>query len=123
MTLLSLLPRVEPRMSHEPMHWCLNLKRSSACTNVSLLNLASVEPTDSSVTDSITDDSGLLALPSTSPLPPLLRQQGDGALNWSVVAEYLLNGVTQFLCSGANGKNSFAEIMLPLIHPQPVQGA
>lgn len=77
MTLLSLLPRVEPRMSHEPMHWCLNLKRSSACTNVSLLNLASVEPTDSSVTDSITDDSGLLALPSTSPIPPWAPEDPD----------------------------------------------
>ncbi|ELW47127.1 Testis-specific serine kinase substrate [Tupaia chinensis] len=54
---------VEPRMSHEPMHWCLNLKRSSACTNVSLLNLAAMEPTDSSGTDSTTEDSGPLALP------------------------------------------------------------
>ncbi|XP_045056233.2 testis-specific serine kinase substrate [Desmodus rotundus] len=68
---------MEPRMSHEPMHWCLNLKRSSACTNVSLLNLASVEPTDSSVTDSITDDSGLLALPSTSPIPPWAPEDPD----------------------------------------------
>ncbi|EPQ15997.1 Testis-specific serine kinase substrate [Myotis brandtii] len=61
---------VEPRMSHEPMHWCLNLKRSSACTNVSLLNLAAVEATDSSVTDSTTEDSGSLALPPPSPTPP-----------------------------------------------------
>ncbi|XP_014650795.1 PREDICTED: testis-specific serine kinase substrate isoform X7 [Ceratotherium simum simum] len=63
---------VEPRMSHEPMHWCLNLKRSSACTNVSLLNLATTEPTDSSGTDSTTEDSGLLALPvpPASPTPP-----------------------------------------------------
>ncbi|KAM8788425.1 testis-specific serine kinase substrate isoform 2-T2 [Rhynchonycteris naso] len=57
---------VEPRMSHEPMHWCLNLKRSSACTNVSLLNLTTVDPTDSSLTESITDDSSQLALP----MPP-----------------------------------------------------
>ncbi|XP_014405926.1 PREDICTED: testis-specific serine kinase substrate [Myotis brandtii] len=61
---------VEPRMSHEPMHWCLNLKRSSACTNVSLLNLAAVEATDSSVTDSTTEDSGSLALAPPSPTPP-----------------------------------------------------
>ncbi|XP_055992716.1 testis-specific serine kinase substrate [Sorex fumeus] len=60
---------VEPRMSHEPMHWCLNLKRSSACTNVSLLNLAAMEPTDSSGTESITEDSGPLALPGPPPFP------------------------------------------------------
>ncbi|XP_054444520.1 testis-specific serine kinase substrate [Pteronotus mesoamericanus] len=70
---------VEPRMSHEPMHWCLNLKRSSACTNVSLLNLAAVEPSDSSATDSITDDSGLLALPvpPASPTPPWAPEDPD----------------------------------------------
>ncbi|XP_059941089.1 testis-specific serine kinase substrate [Mesoplodon densirostris] len=58
---------VAPRMSYEPMHWCLNLKRSSACTNVSLLNLAAMEPTDSSGTDSTVEDSGLLALPVLIP--------------------------------------------------------
>uniref|UniRef100_A0A8I3PA42 Testis specific serine kinase substrate n=2 Tax=Canis lupus familiaris TaxID=9615 RepID=A0A8I3PA42_CANLF len=70
---------VEPRMSHEPMHWCLNLKRSSACTNVSLLNLAAVEPTDSSGTDSITEDSGSLALPvpPASPTPPWASDDPD----------------------------------------------
>nr|KAF6408310.1 testis specific serine kinase substrate [Molossus molossus] len=70
---------VEPRMSHEPMHWCLNLKRSSACTNVSLLNLAAVEPTDSSVTDSTTDDSSSLALPvpPASPTPPWAPDDPD----------------------------------------------
>ncbi|KAM5207691.1 testis-specific serine kinase substrate isoform 1-T1 [Hipposideros larvatus] len=70
---------VEPRMSHEPMHWCLNLKRSSACTNVSLLNLAAMEPTDSSGTDSTTDDSGLLALPvpPTSSTPPWAPDDPD----------------------------------------------
>ncbi|XP_047647597.1 testis-specific serine kinase substrate [Phacochoerus africanus] len=70
---------VEPRMSHEPMHWCLNLRRSSACTNVSLLNLAAMEPTDSSGTDSITEDSGLLALPvpPASPTPPWAPDDPD----------------------------------------------
>ncbi|XP_036689163.1 testis-specific serine kinase substrate [Balaenoptera musculus] len=66
---------VEPRMSHEPMHWCLNLKRSSACTNVSLLNLAAMEPTDSSGTDSTVEDSGLLALPV--PIPPWAPDDPD----------------------------------------------
>ncbi|KAM5236552.1 testis-specific serine kinase substrate isoform 3-T3 [Ctenodactylus gundi] len=61
---------VEPRMPHEPMHWCLNLRRSSGCTNVSVLNLASLEPSDSSGTDSITEDSGLLALPPATPTSP-----------------------------------------------------
>ncbi|XP_037372909.1 testis-specific serine kinase substrate isoform X3 [Talpa occidentalis] len=70
---------VEPRMSHEPMHWCLNLKRSSACTNVSLLNLAAMEPTDSSGTDSTTEDSGQLALPGppASPTPPWAPDDPD----------------------------------------------
>ncbi|XP_059008908.1 testis-specific serine kinase substrate isoform X4 [Mustela lutreola] len=70
---------VEPRMSHEPMHWCLNLKRSSACTNVSLLNLAAMEPTDSSGTDSTTDDSGPLALPvpPASPTQPWASDDPD----------------------------------------------
>ncbi|XP_072822713.1 testis-specific serine kinase substrate isoform X9 [Vicugna pacos] len=70
---------VEPRMSHEPMHWCLNLKRSSACTNVSLLNLAAVEPTDSSGTDSTTEDSSQLALPvpPASPTPPWAPDDPD----------------------------------------------
>ncbi|XP_073742694.1 testis-specific serine kinase substrate isoform X4 [Callorhinus ursinus] len=71
--------RVEPRMSHGPMHWCLNLKRSSACTNVSLLNLAATEPVDSSGTDSTTEDSGLLALPvpPASPTPPWASDDPD----------------------------------------------
>ncbi|XP_037372914.1 testis-specific serine kinase substrate isoform X8 [Talpa occidentalis] len=66
-------------MSHEPMHWCLNLKRSSACTNVSLLNLAAMEPTDSSGTDSTTEDSGQLALPGppASPTPPWAPDDPD----------------------------------------------
>nr|XP_020742582.1 testis-specific serine kinase substrate-like isoform X3 [Odocoileus virginianus texanus] len=70
---------VEPRMSHEPMHWCLNLKRSSACTNVSLLNLAAMEPTDSSGTDSTTEDSSSLALPvpPASPTPPWVPDDPD----------------------------------------------
>ncbi|XP_032695170.1 testis-specific serine kinase substrate isoform X4 [Lontra canadensis] len=73
------VPPVEPRMSHEPMHWCLNLKRSSACTNVSLLNLAAMEPTDSSGTDSTTDDSGPLALPvpPASPTQPWASDDPD----------------------------------------------
>ncbi|KAJ1073052.1 hypothetical protein K5549_015195 [Capra hircus] len=70
---------VEPRMSHEPMHWCLNLKRSSACTNVSLLNLAAMEPTDSSGTDSTTEDSSSLALPvpPASPTQPWAPDDPD----------------------------------------------
>ncbi|XP_019653707.1 testis-specific serine kinase substrate isoform X2 [Ailuropoda melanoleuca] len=70
---------VEPRMSHEPMHWCLNLKRSSACTNVSLLNLAAMEPTDTSGTDSTTEDSGPLVLPvpPASPTPPWASDDPD----------------------------------------------
>lgn len=70
--------RVEPRMSHESMHWCLNLKRSSACTNVSLLNLAAMEP-DSSGTDSTTEDSGPLALPGppASPTTPWAPEDPD----------------------------------------------
>ncbi|XP_026893954.1 testis-specific serine kinase substrate isoform X2 [Acinonyx jubatus] len=67
---------VEPRMSHKPMHWCLNLKRSSACTNVSLLNLAAMEPTDSSGTDSTTEDSGPLVLP-VPPASPTLPWASD----------------------------------------------
>ncbi|XP_007112508.1 testis-specific serine kinase substrate [Physeter macrocephalus] len=66
---------VEPRMSYEPMHWCLNLKRSSACTNVSLLNLATMEPPDSSGTDSTVEDSSLLALPV--PIPPWAPDDPD----------------------------------------------
>lgn len=66
--------RVEPRMSH----WCLNLKRSSACTNVSLLNLTAMEP-DSSGTDSTTEDSGPLALPGppASPTTPWAPEDPD----------------------------------------------
>ncbi|KAL4664368.1 hypothetical protein H8957_013131 [Semnopithecus entellus] len=64
---------VEPQMSHQPMHWCLNLKRSSACTNVSLLNLAAMEPTDSMGTDSTVEDLSsqlTLAGPPASPTLP-----------------------------------------------------
>uniref|UniRef100_G3THU7 Testis specific serine kinase substrate n=1 Tax=Loxodonta africana TaxID=9785 RepID=G3THU7_LOXAF len=71
---------VEPRMSHEPMHWCLNLKRSSACTNVSLLNLAAMETTDSSGTDSTTEDSSgppALLGPPASPAPPWAPDDPD----------------------------------------------
>ncbi|XP_021566916.1 testis-specific serine kinase substrate [Carlito syrichta] len=72
---------VEPQLSHEPMHWCLNLKRSSACTNVSLLNLASMEPTDSSSgTDSTTEDSGgplALSGPPASLTPPWAPEDPD----------------------------------------------
>nr|XP_054106349.1 testis-specific serine kinase substrate isoform X4 [Callithrix jacchus] len=69
---------VEPPMSHQPMHWCLNLKRSSACTNVSLLNLASMEPTDSSGTDSIVEDlSSQLAGPPASPTLPWVLDDPD----------------------------------------------
>ncbi|XP_057567965.1 testis-specific serine kinase substrate isoform X4 [Hippopotamus amphibius kiboko] len=70
---------VEPRMSHEPMHWCLNLKRSSAYTNVSLLNLAAMEPIDSSGTDSTAEDSSSLALPvpPASPTPPWAPDDPD----------------------------------------------
>nr|XP_012316335.1 testis-specific serine kinase substrate [Aotus nancymaae] len=71
---------VEPLMSHQPVHWCLNLKRSSACTNVSLLNLAAMEPTDSSGTDSTVEDlSSQLALagPPASPTPPWVPDDPD----------------------------------------------
>ncbi|XP_076987202.1 testis-specific serine kinase substrate isoform X3 [Tamandua tetradactyla] len=74
------VPPVEPRMSHEPMHWCLNLKRSSACTNVSLLNLAAVEPADSSGTESTAEESGgppALPGPPASPPPPWAPDDPD----------------------------------------------
>ncbi|XP_070489316.1 testis-specific serine kinase substrate isoform X14 [Equus przewalskii] len=94
---------VEPRMSHEPMHWCLNLKRSSACTNVSLLNLATMEPTDSSGTDSTTDDSGLLALPGppASPTPPWAPDDPD-------ITE-ILNGVNSGLVRAKDSITSLKE--------------
>ena len=46
---------------------------------MSLLNLATMEPTDSSGTDSITEDSGLLALPvpPASPTPPWAPDDPD----------------------------------------------
>ncbi|KAM6153878.1 testis-specific serine kinase substrate isoform 3-T3 [Erethizon dorsatum] len=71
---------VEPRMPHEPVHWCLNLRRSSGCTNVSLLNLATaVEPSDSLGTDSITEDRSQLALPGppAAPVPPWAAEDPD----------------------------------------------
>ncbi|KAM5134590.1 LOW QUALITY PROTEIN: testis-specific serine kinase substrate [Callospermophilus lateralis] len=100
---LLLLPRVEPRMSHEPMHWCLNLKRSSACTNVSLLNLAAVEPTDSSGTDSTTEDSGPLALPGppASPTTPWAPDDPD-------ITE-LLSGVNSGLVRAKDSITSLKE--------------
>nr|AAC03366.2 testis specific serine kinase substrate [Mus musculus] len=93
---------VEPRMSHEPMHWCLNLKRSSACTNVSLLNLAAVEP-DSSGTDSTTEDSGPLALPGTpaSPTTPWAPEDPD-------ITE-LLSGVNSGLVRAKDSITSLKE--------------
>nr|XP_026262210.1 testis-specific serine kinase substrate isoform X2 [Urocitellus parryii] len=94
---------VEPRMSHEPMHWCLNLKRSSACTNVSLLNLAAVEPTDSSGTDSTTEDSGPLALPGppASPTTPWAPDDPD-------ITE-LLSGVNSGLVRAKDSITSLKE--------------
>ncbi|XP_036741766.2 testis-specific serine kinase substrate isoform X3 [Manis pentadactyla] len=70
---------VEPRMSQEPMHWCLHLRRSSACTNVSLLNLAAMEPTDSSGADSTAEDSGSYTqpVPPPSPTPPWAPDDPD----------------------------------------------
>ncbi|XP_056652778.1 testis-specific serine kinase substrate isoform X4 [Monodelphis domestica] len=62
---------VEPRMSHEPMQWCLNLKRSSACTNVSLLNLAAVELPDSARIETTTDELPVLPASGTSSTPAL----------------------------------------------------
>ncbi|KAM4824939.1 testis-specific serine kinase substrate isoform 1-T1 [Thomomys bottae] len=93
---------VEPRMSHEPMHWCLNLKRSSACTNVSLLNLAAMEP-DSSGTDSTTEDSGTLALPGppASPTPPWAPDDPD-------ITE-LLSGVNSGLVRAKDSITSLKE--------------
>uniref|UniRef100_A0A8C6QMY4 Testis-specific serine kinase substrate n=1 Tax=Nannospalax galili TaxID=1026970 RepID=A0A8C6QMY4_NANGA len=93
---------VEPRMSHEPMHWCLTLKRSSACTNVSLLNLAAMEP-DSSGTDSTTEDSGLLALPGppSSPTTPWAPEDPD-------ITE-LLSGVNSGLVRAKDSITSLKE--------------
>ncbi|XP_059134497.1 testis-specific serine kinase substrate isoform X8 [Peromyscus eremicus] len=93
---------VEPRMSHEPMHWCLNLKRSSACTNVSLLNLAAMEP-DSSGTDSTTEDSGPLALPGppASPVTPWAPEDPD-------ITE-LLSGVNSGLVRAKDSITSLKE--------------
>ncbi|XP_063140213.1 testis-specific serine kinase substrate isoform X12 [Rattus norvegicus] len=93
---------VEPRMSHEPMHWCLNLKRSSACTNVSLLNLAAMEP-DSSGTDSTTEDSGPLALPGppASPTTPWAPEDPD-------ITE-LLSGVNSGLVRAKDSITSLKE--------------
>ncbi|XP_035302476.1 testis-specific serine kinase substrate isoform X3 [Cricetulus griseus] len=93
---------VEPRMSHQPMHWCLNLKRSSACTNVSLLNLAAMEP-DSSGTDSTTEDSGPLALPGppVSPTTPWAPEDPD-------ITE-LLSGVNSGLVRAKDSITSLKE--------------
>ncbi|XP_028929804.1 testis-specific serine kinase substrate isoform X1 [Ornithorhynchus anatinus] len=68
---------VEPRMSHEPMQWCLNLKRSSACTNVSLLNLASVDlPPD--LTDSFLDSGAPAWGPHDPDIADLLNGVNSG---------------------------------------------
>ncbi|XP_040592033.1 LOW QUALITY PROTEIN: testis-specific serine kinase substrate-like [Mesocricetus auratus] len=93
---------VEPRMSHQPVHWCLNLKRSSACTNVSLLNLAAMEP-DSSGTDSTTEDSGPLALPGppASPTTPWAPEDPD-------ITE-LLSGVNSGLVRAKDSITSLKE--------------
>ncbi|XP_041513627.1 testis-specific serine kinase substrate isoform X1 [Microtus oregoni] len=89
---------VEPRMSH----WCLNLKRSSACTNVSLLNLTAMEP-DSSGTDSTTEDSGPLALPGppASPTTPWAPEDPD-------ITE-LLSGVNSGLVRAKDSITSLKE--------------
>lgn len=47
-------PRVEPHFTSESPN--LNLKRSSACTNVSLLNLTDGERDDSTTENESTDD-------------------------------------------------------------------
>ncbi|XP_040592136.1 testis-specific serine kinase substrate isoform X5 [Mesocricetus auratus] len=89
-------------MSHQPVHWCLNLKRSSACTNVSLLNLAAMEP-DSSGTDSTTEDSGPLALPGppASPTTPWAPEDPD-------ITE-LLSGVNSGLVRAKDSITSLKE--------------
>ncbi|XP_045297799.1 testis-specific serine kinase substrate isoform X8 [Leopardus geoffroyi] len=94
---------VEPRMSHKPTHWCLNLKRSSACTNVSLLNLAAMEPTDSSGTDSTTEDSGPLALPGPPASPTLPWASDDPDIS------EILSGVNSGLVRAKDSITSLKE--------------
>ncbi|XP_066485976.1 testis-specific serine kinase substrate isoform X1 [Tiliqua scincoides] len=53
---MRLTPRVEPHLTSESPN--LNLKRSSACTNVSLLNLIDGERDDSTTENESTDDGG-----------------------------------------------------------------
>ncbi|XP_031819266.1 testis-specific serine kinase substrate isoform X2 [Sarcophilus harrisii] len=101
---------VEPRMSHEPMQWCLNLKRSSACTNVSLLNLAAVEPPDSSRIESTAEE--LPALPASgTPSPPALSLPSS-APTWAPddpdIAD-LLNGVNSGLLRAKDSITSLKE--------------
>ncbi|XP_043853056.1 testis-specific serine kinase substrate [Dromiciops gliroides] len=101
---------VEPRMSHEPMQWCLNLKRSSACTNVSLLNLAAVEPPDSSRVESTTNE--LPALPASGTSSPPALNLPAAAPAWASddpdIAD-LLNGVNSGLLRAKDSITSLKE--------------
>ncbi|XP_027715117.1 testis-specific serine kinase substrate [Vombatus ursinus] len=101
---------VEPRMSHEPMQWCLDLKRSSACTNVSLLNLAAVEPPDSSRIESTTDE--LPALPASGTSSPPALSLPASAPAWAPddpdIAD-LLNGVNSGLLRAKDSITSLKE--------------
>ncbi|XP_074075808.1 testis-specific serine kinase substrate isoform X2 [Macrotis lagotis] len=111
---------VEPRMSHEPMQWCLNLKRSSACTNVSLLNLAAVEPPDSNRIQPTTKElpalpaSGISSTPALSlpasapgwaPDDPDITDLLDQPYLWEVGGRPLF-GQTQEWEETENGVNS-----------------
>ncbi|KAK2088935.1 hypothetical protein P7K49_034842 [Saguinus oedipus] len=109
---------VEPPMSHQPMHWCLNLKRSSACTNVSLLNLAAMETTDSLGTDSVVEDlSSQLALagPPASPTLPWVVDDPD-------ISE-ILSGVNSGLVRAKDSITSLKEKTTRVNqHVQTLQG-
>ncbi|XP_072463373.1 testis-specific serine kinase substrate isoform X1 [Notamacropus eugenii] len=100
---------VEPRMSHEPMQWCLNLKRSSACTNVSLLNLAAVEPPDPG-TEPTPDE--LPALPASGTSSPPTLSLPASAPAWAPddpdIAD-LLNGVNSGLLRAKDSITSLKE--------------
>ncbi|XP_056652776.1 testis-specific serine kinase substrate isoform X2 [Monodelphis domestica] len=101
---------VEPRMSHEPMQWCLNLKRSSACTNVSLLNLAAVELPDSARIETTTDELPVLPASGTSSTPAL--NLPASAPSWAPddpdIAD-LLNGVNSGLLRAKDSITSLKE--------------
>ncbi|XP_044526948.1 testis-specific serine kinase substrate [Gracilinanus agilis] len=101
---------VEPRMSHEPMQWCLNLKRSSACTNVSLLNLAAVELPDSARIETTTDELPALPASGTSSTPAL--NLPASAPSWAPddpdIAD-LLNGVNSGLLRAKDSITSLKE--------------